>query len=236
MIKFSAPSRRAGRLGEHGRPRALRVPLTLPVLSLLAAAGILLTPALAGADTSSTLTVVGTSDVSDSGLIPNLIQPAFHAAYPQFNFEYIGTNTFKAIKDAESGVMGPSVLIVHAASLENQFVAGGYSYNNQYGNAIFRDDFVLAGPVAPDTAGVSANAANNIVQAFEDVATAGYNGGSTTPAATFVARDSASGTSSQSMRSGHWSPSSRPSPRVCSSARSPPPSAVARRRSPPATA
>ncbi len=133
--------------------------------------------------------------MSDSGLIPNLIQPAFHAAYPQFNFEYIGTNTFKAIKDAESGVMGPSVLIVHAASLENQFVAGGYSYNNQYGNAIFRDDFVLAGPVAPDTAGVSANAANNIVQAFEDVATAGYNGGSTTPAATFVARDSASGTS-----------------------------------------
>jgi len=163
---------------------------------LLASAALLclfLLPAVgAQADTSSTLSVVGTSDVSDSGLIPNLIQPAFHAAYPQFSFTYTGTNTFKATNDAETG--GYSVLIVHAASIENQFVAGGYSYN-PYGSAIFRNDFVFAGPSGSDPAGVTANASNNIVQAFEDVATAGYDSGGSTPGAYFVARDSGSGTS-----------------------------------------
>src|ERR1700722_17387814 len=104
----------------------------LPRRALLLASAALLSlvllPALAQADTSSTLTVVGTSDVSDSGLMANLIQPAFTAAYPQYTFKYIGTATGTAITDAETGSVGASVLLVHAASLENQFVSGGYSY------------------------------------------------------------------------------------------------------------
>ncbi len=36
------------------------------------------------------------------------------------------------------------MLIVHAASLENQFVASGFSFRNQFGHAIFRNDFVTA--------------------------------------------------------------------------------------------
>ena len=64
---------------------------------------------------------------------------------------------------------------MHAASLENQFVSGGYSYNNQYGNAIFTNNFVLAGPNA-DPAGVKANGASNVAQAFADVASAGVAG------------------------------------------------------------
>jgi ABC-type tungstate transport system permease subunit len=177
-------------LGRH--PTVPRRVLTLACAALLS---IFLLPAVvAQADTSSTLTVVGTSDVSDSGLMPTLIQPEFHAAYPQFTFSYTGTNTFHAVQLAETGTGGgPSVLIVHAAAIENQFVANGYSYGNQYGYAIFRNDFVLAGSVV-DPAGVSVNAPNNIVQAFEDVATKGYNGGGT-PLASFVARDSGSGTS-----------------------------------------
>ena len=55
------------------------------------------------------------------------------AAYPQFTFKYTGSATGTAISNAKTGTGGPSVLIVHAASLENQFVAGGFSYNNQYG-------------------------------------------------------------------------------------------------------
>ncbi len=31
--------------------------------------------------------MIGTSDVSDSGLIQNVIEPDFHAAYPQFTFK-----------------------------------------------------------------------------------------------------------------------------------------------------
>ncbi|HYZ81001.1 MAG TPA: substrate-binding domain-containing protein, partial [Solirubrobacteraceae bacterium] len=160
--------------------------LIAPVLGLLAAAA-LLTPALASADTSSTLTVIGTSDASDSGLMPNLIQPAFQKAFPQFTFKYIGTGTGTAVSEAESGAVGASVLMVHAASLENQFVANGYSYE-KYGRAIFINDFVFAGPTG-DPAGVAANATSNVAQAFADVASAGIAG-----KATFVSRGGTPGT------------------------------------------
>jgi tungstate transport system substrate-binding protein len=152
---------------------------------------VLLLPAVAAhADSASALTVVGTSDVSDSGLMPNLIQPEFSAAYPQFTFKYIGTATGTAITDAQTGSVGASVLIVHAASLENQFVANGYSYE-QYGRALFTNDFVLAGP-SSDPAGVGAPGAHNIVQAFADVAA---KGASSTPAPiTFVSRGGTPGT------------------------------------------
>jgi tungstate transport system substrate-binding protein len=170
---------------------AVRRVLALPLLGLAAAAMFLIAPALANADTSSTLTVIGTSDVSDSGLIPNVIQPGFEKAYPQFTFKYIGTGTGNAIAMAESGAAGASNLIVHAASLENQFVAGGYSYE-QYGRALWTNDFVLAGS-QPDPAGVAASAGNNIAQAFADVAAAGINGGGT-PKAMFISRGGTPGT------------------------------------------
>ncbi|MGA2926740.1 MAG: substrate-binding domain-containing protein, partial [Solirubrobacteraceae bacterium] len=160
--------------------------VTLLLAPAVAAVTLLLAPAVAGADTSSTLTVVGTSDVNDSGLVPNLIKPAFEKAYPQFSLNYVPSATGLAIQSAESGSGGPSALIVHAPSLENQFVGGGYSYNNQYGNAIFINDFVLAGP-AGDPAAVEGNGAHNIAQAFADVAAAGYNNGGT-PRVTFFTR------------------------------------------------
>lgn len=154
---------------------------------LLALVLVLLAPAAAQADTSSTLTVVGTSDVADSGLVPNVLQPAFNKAYPQYTFKYIGTATGTAISDAETGSVGASALIVHAASLENQFVAQGYSAE-RYGRAIFTNDFVLAGNTS-DPAGVGANGANNVAQAFADIASAGAAG-----RATFVSRGGTPGT------------------------------------------
>jgi tungstate transport system substrate-binding protein len=149
------------------------------------AAVMMLAPGLASADSSSSLAVVGTSDMNDSGLIPDLIQPQFQAAFPGLTFKYTGSATGTAIQNAESGNGGPSVLIVHAASLENRFVAGGFSYRSQFGNAIFTNDFIFAGPTG-DPAGVSANAANSIAQAFADVAAAGVAGN-----ATFISRGGA---------------------------------------------
>jgi ABC-type tungstate transport system permease subunit len=160
------------------------------LIGLLSVAGLLLAPGLASADTSSSLTIVGTSDLSDSGLVPNVIQPQFIKAFPQFTFKYTGTATGTAISNAENGVGGPSVLIVHAASLENQFVANGYS-QEQYGRALFTNDFVLAGSNA-DPAGVGANAGHNIAQAFAGVAAAGANA-----KATFVSRGGTPGTTVQ---------------------------------------
>ena len=142
-------------------------------------------PSLARADSASSLTVVGTSDVSDSGLWQNVLQPAFKSAYPQFSSAYSGNATGVAIGNAEAGTGGPSVLIVHAASLENQFVSGGYSYNNQYGNAIFTNSFVVVGGNGAaggtaDPAGVAAaGGTNNAAQAFASIAAAGAAGTAT---------------------------------------------------------
>jgi tungstate transport system substrate-binding protein len=194
MLETLPFSRHLARRGASGdRSGAARRLLALALPGPLAAAALLLTPALASADTSSTLTVVGTSDLSDSGLIANVIQPQFNKAFPQFTFKYVGAATGAAIQSAQNGTGGPSALIVHAASLENQFVANGFSYNDQYGNAIFINDFVLAGPTG-DPAGVAANGANNIAQAFADVAAAGdaskatffTRGGTTTASGTTV--------------------------------------------------
>jgi ABC-type tungstate transport system permease subunit len=160
-------------------------------VGLLTAAALLLLPPLANADNASTLTVVGTSDVSDSGLVQNVLQPQFHAAFPQYTFKYVGKGTGAAITSAESGSDGASVLIVHAPSLENQFVSNGFSAE-PFGRAIFINDFVFAGPTG-DPAGVGANGSNNIAQAFADVAAAGFNGGGT-PTATFVSRGGTPGT------------------------------------------
>lgn len=172
------------------RQRRARRLLAAPALGLLAAAIMLLAPSMASADSASSLTVVGTSDVSDSGLVPNVIQPAFQAAYPKYTFKYIGTATGTAISDAESGSVGASALIVHAQSLENQFVAGGYS-QEQYGRAIFTNDFVLAGPTG-DPAGAATNGAHNVAQAFADIAASGIAGKTT-----FVSRGGTPGTTVQ---------------------------------------
>ena len=150
----------------------------------------MLAPALASADSASSLSIVGTSDISDSGLMPNLIQPQFQAAFPQFTFKYTGSATGTAIQNAQSGNGGPSMLIVHAASLENQFVANGFSYQNQYGHAIFTNDFVLVGP-ASDPAGAETDE-HNVAKSLADIAAAGVAG-----TAEFVSRgggQTASGT------------------------------------------
>ena len=149
----------------------------VPLAGLMTAVALMLAPSIASADTASTLTVLGTSDVSDSGLIQNVIGPDMKAEFPQYTFKYIGSATGTAIDNAKAGTGGPSALIVHAASLENSFVGDGYSYNNQYGNAIFTNDFVLAGPTA-DPAGVATGAPHNIAAAFANVAASGASGDS----------------------------------------------------------
>jgi ABC-type tungstate transport system permease subunit len=152
----------------------------------------MLVPSLASADTASSLTIVGTSDVSDSGLVQNVLQPAFQAAFPQYSFKYTGSATGTAIQSAENGTGGPSMLIVHAASLESQFVQGGFSLNNQPGNALFTNDFVVIGNKTADPATVAANTPHDAAAAFGRIAEAGFNG-----TASFVSRggtNTASGT------------------------------------------
>ena len=91
MRKTSLSLRHLARPGAFdGQAGARRRLLAVPLVGLLTAAALLVAPALASADTSSTLTVVGTSDVSDSGLIPNLIQPAVQQGVPAVHVQVRG--------------------------------------------------------------------------------------------------------------------------------------------------
>src|SRR6201999_4230147 len=96
-------------------------------------------------DSSTNLTVVGTADVSDSGLSTNFLKPNFQAAFPGDTFDYVAPSggSGQAIAAAENGT-GGSALIVHAPSLENAFVGGGYSLE-PVGRSLFWGDYILAG-------------------------------------------------------------------------------------------
>ena len=137
--------------------------------AIVAAAFLALAPAVARADDARTVTVVGTSDVADSGLVQGVLEPGFEHAFPQYDLQYVSLGTGPAITFAEAGTA--SGLLVHAASLENQFVAQGFS-NEPFGRAIFYGDYVLAGTKS-DPAGVLTNAPHDIVTAFERIAQAG---------------------------------------------------------------
>jgi tungstate transport system substrate-binding protein len=166
-------------------------PASQRVLTFVVAALVwlfLIAAVAARADTPSTLTVVGTSDLQDSGLVGGLITPGFEKAFPQFTLKYVSVGTGLAINDAESGVA--SVLLVHAASLENQFVAQSFSAE-RYGRAVFYGDYVLLGPVG-DPAGVLSGAPHDIAGAFARIAAAGAAG-----KADFVSRGGTPGTTVQ---------------------------------------
>jgi tungstate transport system substrate-binding protein len=164
--------------------------LAVGAAAALAAAGLAVaaSPSQAIVFTPTQLTVVGTSDVSDSNLMAAVIKPGFEAAHPEYTLNYVPKGTGAAITYAEAGTA--SAMIVHAASLENQFVGSGYSLE-KYGRAIFWGDFVLAGP-ASDPAHVLTDAPHDIVTAFERIAAAGAAG-----KATFVSRGSNPGTTVQ---------------------------------------
>jgi tungstate transport system substrate-binding protein len=154
---------------------------------LVVVAVVLVVRAAAGSGSSSTVTVVGTSDVYDSGLIQNVIKPDFEKAYPQYTLDYVPQGSGAAIDYAEAG--SASGLLVHAASLENQFVADGYSAE-PYGRAVFYGDYVLLGPSSdPARVTVGGKPSHDVVAAFEKIASAGAAG-----RANFVSRGGTPGT------------------------------------------
>jgi tungstate transport system substrate-binding protein len=174
----------------HVRSILPRRTVVVPVAALAVLLGFMVSPPTSRADDSSNLTIVGTSDVQDSGLFDNVLKPDFTAFYnhahptAHLTTSYLSKGTQSAITAAEAGQA--SALLVHAASLENQFVGGGFSAE-PFGRAIFYGDFVLLGP-ASDPAHAAAHA-HNIAAAFQAIATAGAQ-----HHAVFVTRNDNSGT------------------------------------------
>ncbi|MDM4762870.1 substrate-binding domain-containing protein [Galbitalea sp. SE-J8] len=168
-------------------PSARRLAGAVGLAFAVLASQVLALPAAQAADRTP-LIVVGTSDVYDSNLVQDVIEPEFEAAYPQYDLQYVSKGTGAAIEFAQAG--SADALLVHAASLENQFVAEGYSQEG-YGRAIFWGDYVLLGP-ANDPAGVLTSAPHDIATAFERIAAAGEAG-----TANFVSRGGTPGTTVQ---------------------------------------
>lgn len=164
-----------------------RLEPTLFLLSALVAA-FCASPTIAAAATP--VLVQGTTDVRDAGLLEDVIEPGFHAAYPQYEMKYIAVGTGQAIANAKAGQ--GDALLVHAPSQERTFVEEGYSLTPR-GRAVFYSDYVIPGPLN-DPAGVLTGAPHNAALAYELIAKAGAEG-----KANFVSRGDKSGTNTAEL-------------------------------------
>jgi len=148
---------------------------------------LLIAPTAFGA---SPVIVQGTTDIRDAGLLEDVIEPGFAAAYPQYELKYIAVGTGVAIAAAKAGQ--GDALMVHAPSQEKPFVEEGYSLEPR-GRAVFYSDYVIPGPL-DDPAEVLTKAPHNAVLAYELIAKAGEEG-----KANFVSRGDNSGTNTQEI-------------------------------------
>jgi tungstate transport system substrate-binding protein len=162
-----------------------RAPKRWLIPLLVLALGLIVAPVAAAA---SPVIVQGTTDIRDAGLLEEVIEPGFHAAYPQYELKYIPVGTGQALTNARAG-QGDAV-VTHAPSLEKTFVEEGYSLEPR-GRAIFYSDYVIVGATT-DPAGVAAAAPHNAAAAFEAIARAGAEG-----KANFVSRGDNSGTNTE---------------------------------------
>ncbi|MDK2943186.1 MAG: tungstate transport system substrate-binding protein [Acetobacterium sp.] len=123
-----------------------------------------------------------TTSTQDSGLL-DVILPDFEAQ-TGIAVKVVAVGTGKALEMGQNGEA--DVLLVHAKSQEEQFVADGYGVERF---DVMYNDFVVLGPTT-DPAQVKSSAADDAVAAFTQI--------STTPA-TFVSRDDKSGTNSKEL-------------------------------------
>jgi tungstate transport system substrate-binding protein len=153
------------------------------VVLILLAVALLSAPA-----TADVIRVQSTTDTVDAGLVDGLLKPLYAQAQPGDTLQYTAVGTGKALDNARAGLA--DVVITHAPSLEQQFVADGYSLEPA-GRALFYSDYVIVGPPG-DPAGVKASAPHDAISALEAIAAAGVGG-----TASFVSRGDNSGTNVQ---------------------------------------
>ncbi len=95
--------------------------------------------------------VASTTSTEDSGLFDVLL-PAFHEAYPQYELKIVAVGTGEALKLGE--MKDADVLLVHAKTDEEKFVADGFGTERR---DVMYNDFVILGP-ASDPARVMGSA------------------------------------------------------------------------------
>ncbi len=121
--------------------------LRTAVAALALAAVAVLASAACFQDTSRSLVLTTTTSTYDSGLLDYLIPP-FEEEY-NANVRVISVGTGQALAIGARG--DADVVLVHAPSLEEEFVADGNGVNRTY---VMYNDFVILGP-QEDPAGIS---------------------------------------------------------------------------------
>lgn len=175
---------RTGRTTSRPKSWAARAWVSLVVL--IAAAALLLTAC--GSDEGAQvqrdqLIVATTTSLNDSGLLEDVVLPAFEAVAPDVTVKVVAVGSGEAIAMGARGEA--DVLLVHSPADEEQFMADGhgtlrlpFAYNY----------FVIVGP-AGDPAGVAGAA--SAAEAFAAIAAAG---------ADFVSRGDESGTNKKELK------------------------------------
>ncbi|MDY0087910.1 MAG: substrate-binding domain-containing protein [Coriobacteriia bacterium] len=130
---------------------------------------------------TSEVILASTTSTEDSGLFGEII-PAFEEAYPQYKVSVVAVGTGQALeigrnKDAD-------VLLVHAKSDEEEFVAEGYGIERR---DVMYNDFIIVGPES-DPAGIKGE--TDAKKAFEAIANGKH---------LFVSRGDDSGTHKREM-------------------------------------
>lgn len=131
---------------------------------------------------NGTIILATTTSTQDSGLL-DYILPDFESQ-TGIAVKVVAVGTGKAIEMGKNGEA--DVLLVHARSQEDAFIAGGYGvarYDVMY------NDFVVLGP-KDDPAKVKTNAPSDAVKAFTAIAAV---------PSTFVSRDDKSGTNTKEL-------------------------------------
>jgi tungstate transport system substrate-binding protein len=139
------------------------------------------------------LNVWGTSDISDSELMNELIKPKFEKEFKEYGIEYTAVGSGAAInhavekEDAPNEAERVNMIIVHSPTLEKPFWEAGHSVEAR-GRSVWFNTYVIPGPTG-DPAGVEASDRHNAVGAFVKIYEAGAKG-----KAAFVSRNDESGT------------------------------------------
>jgi tungstate transport system substrate-binding protein len=142
------------------------------------------------------LNVWGTSDITDSQLLSELIKPKFEAQFKEYGIEYTAAGSGAAINHAiekeNAAVLAERVnlIIVHSPSSEKPFWENGHSVEPR-GRSVWYNAYVIVGPNS-DPAGVDPSDTHNAVGAFIKIYEAGAKGN-----AVFVSRDDESGTNTK---------------------------------------
>lgn len=168
------------------------------LLALLAVMALGVMGAMASAaQAAKTMKVYGTSDISDSELMAELIKPGFETYSEKelgekYEIKYESSGTSKALEEAAKPANEAYAVLVHAISAEREWVEAGHSkFPNEWGHALFYNDFVILGPTGDPAEVGTGTSATEAKEAFKKIALAGE---ATPTKATFVSRGDASGT------------------------------------------